>query len=137
MAFSTRAARAWAAARSRRGEDTVGAGGGGRTRPGREPGGRAGERRQRGGFGKRQLARALAEIAARRAVHAVSAGAEIDAVQVELQDLLFGERFLQALRVHQLLQLAGVGALGTEEHDFGSLLGDGGTAQQTAKIVFL
>ena len=48
----------------------------------------AGEQRR---FGKRQLPRRFAEIALRSLLDAVGAGAEIDAVEIKLEDLRLGE----------------------------------------------
>ena len=42
---------------------------------------------QHRGLGERHLARRLAEIALRRRLDAIGAGAEIDAVEIELEDL--------------------------------------------------
>ena len=56
-----------------------------------------------------QLRGGLVEIALRGGLDAVGAGAEIDPVQVELEDLLLGELGLQPDRQDQLLGLAPVG----------------------------
>ena len=52
------------------------------------------------------LARRLAEEAPRRRLHAVGAGAEIDAVEVELEDVALAQAHLQPQRQDQLLELA-------------------------------
>ena len=53
----------------------------------RKPRRRLDEAGQHRGFGERHLARRLAEIALRRRFDAIGAGAEIDAVEIELEDL--------------------------------------------------
>ena len=97
--------------------------------PGREDGRRAGQGRQHRGLGQGQIARAGAEIDMRRAIHAIGAAAQIDAVEIELQDLLLGQRFLQPRRVDQLGQLARHGALLVGVDDLGGLLADGRAAR--------
>src|SRR5438034_3563633 len=68
---------------------------------------RLGKRRQRGRFRDVQLRRVFAEVDLRGGLHTVGAGAEVDLVQVQLQDRVFGEvaldldgdaRFLQLTR---------------------------------------
>ena len=58
----------------------------------------------------------------------IGAGAEIDAVQVDLQQLVLGEAPLQPERQQRLLHLAAGGALRRQEQVLGELLGDGGAA---------
>ena len=65
----------------------------------------------------------LAEVAPRRRVDAIGAGAEIDAVEVELEDLVLGKAELQPEREDHLLHLALEGALRREEQVLGELLG--------------
>src|ERR1700689_4420462 len=91
----------------------------------RQPRRRLHETGQHGRFRQRQYARRLAEIALRRALDAIGAGTEIDAVEVEFENLRFGEFVLEPERQHDLLQLAGDGALLGEEQVLGELLGDG------------
>src|SRR6266851_5158605 len=55
---------------------------------------------------KRHLARRLVEIAVRGGVDAVGAGAEIDAVEVDLEQLVLGEFVLEPERQQRLLHLA-------------------------------
>ena len=64
----------------------------------------------------------------RRAVDAIGARAQIDAVEIELQDLFLGQRLFQLRRIHQLVDLAAKRALLVEEDDLDRLLGDGRAA---------
>ncbi len=64
----------------------------------------------------------------RRAVHAISAGAEIDAVEIELENLLLRQRLLELGRIQQLVELAVEGARLAEEDDLHRLLRDGRAA---------
>ncbi len=63
------------------------------------------------------------------AIDAVGAGAQIDAVQVELENLLLVQRFLQRRRVEQFHIFARIGALGIEKDDLRGLLRDGRAAR--------
>ena len=74
----------------------------------------------------------LAEIALRRCLHAIGAGAEIDAVEVEFENLVLGEFALEPECQQQFLQLAGEGALLRQEQVLRELLGDGGAALRNA-----
>ena len=76
----------------------------------------------------------LAEIALRRLFDAVGAGAEIDAVQIQLEDLRLGEFALQPQRQQHLLQLAMDGTLLSEKEIFRQLLRDGGGALRHAAM---
>ena len=58
-------------------------------------------------LGQRDEARRLAEIAARGGLDPVGAAAEIDAIEIELEDLLLGEALLQPHRIDHLFELAG------------------------------
>ncbi|MNI16380.1 hypothetical protein D3C73_697120 [compost metagenome] len=110
-------------------QNDVGAGGGalalGHRRIAR---GRLQKTRQQGGFADRQLVGALVEIALRGGFDAIGAGAEIDAVQVEGEDLLLGELHFQPHGQHQLLNLALHVLIGRQEQVLGQLLGDGRAA---------
>ena len=75
-----------------------------------------------------QLLGRLAEIAPRRRRDAEGAGAEIDAVEVDRQDLVLGELALEPERQHHLLDLALQCPFGPEEQVLGKLLGDGRAA---------
>ena len=74
---------------------------------------------------ERKLARAVAEEAARGGVDAIGAAAEIDAVEVELEDLVLGEFPLQRQCQHAFLDLAAKGPAVGEEDVPGQLLGNG------------
>ena len=76
-------------------------------------------------LGDRERRRAVPEEAARGGVDAVGAAAEIDAVQIEFEDLVLGEAPFERERQDRLAQLAGEGALVGEEDVAGELLGDG------------
>jgi hypothetical protein len=79
----------------------------------------AGEHR---GFWHRQPPCRFAEIALRRAFDAVSTGAEIDAVEIKLEDLRLGVFVLEPEREHDLLRFARDGALLGQEQILGELL---------------
>ena len=70
----------------------------------------------------------LAEEALRRRLDAEHAGAEIDAVEIEREDLVLRVARLQIEREHRLLRLALEGAAGIEEQVLGELLGQGRAA---------
>src|SRR2546423_1754920 len=60
----------------------------------------------------------------RSGVDPVGAGAEIDPVQVDFEDLVLCETVLEPERQQRLPDLAGEAALRSEEEHFGELLGD-------------
>ena len=91
----------------------------------------AGEQRR---FGERQLPRRLAEIALRRRLHPVGAGAEIDAVQIHFEDLRLAELVFEPERQHDFLQLAAERALLRQEQVLGELLRDGRAALRHAAV---
>jgi hypothetical protein len=62
-----------------------------------------------------EVLRGRREHAARHGVHAVDAAAQVDAVQVELQDLVLAEQLLQQHRQRRFLQLADVAAAVRQE----------------------
>jgi hypothetical protein len=74
----------------------------------------------------------LAEVALGRGLDAVGPGAEIDPVQIELEDLLLGEARLQPDRQDQLLGLPAIVLRRRQEEVAGELLGDGRAAAQRA-----
>ena len=88
----------------------------------RQPRRRFDEARQHRGLRDRDVLRRLAEIALRRGFDAIGAGAEIDAVEIELEDLVLGMLALQPERELHLLQLALQGALLGQEQVLGELL---------------
>ncbi len=100
----------------------------------REPRRRLDETRKHGGLGDLHLAGGLAEIALRRGIDAVGAGAEIDAVEIKLEDLVLAEFPLQPDRQHHFLQLAPDRALLGQEQVLGELLGEGRAALRDAAM---
>ena len=68
---------------------------------------------------------AVAEEAARRGIDAIGAATKIDAVEIQLEDLVLGELALQRQGQHRLLDLAGEGAVIGQEDVARQLLGDG------------
>ena len=81
----------------------------------------AGEHR---GLLQRDLPRAVAEIFLRGGLDPVGAGAEIDAVQVEFEDLILGIFVLEPEREDRFLNLARQRALLRQKQVLGELLGD-------------
>src|SRR3546814_14749519 len=77
---------------------------------------------------KRDARCRLAEVVARRCIDTISAGAEVDPVEVDGEDLVLGEAVLQPERQHDLLDLALQSAIRAEEEVLGKLLGEGGAA---------
>ena len=71
------------------------------------------------------IARRLVEIAPRRGLHAIGAGAEIDAVEIHLQDLVLGILVLQPKRQQHFLHLALQRAFRLQEQVLGELLRQG------------
>ena len=84
---------------------------------------------QHGSLGERYVTGRVLEVELRRRFGAVGAFAEIDQIEVALQNLVLGEPALQLNRPPQLDQLAPYGDLGTVGVDrAGKLLGNGGAA---------
>ena len=81
-----------------------------------------------GALSRRQILGGLTEIVFRRRFHAGTAAAQIDHVQVQLQDLALGVIFLKFQRPEDLLDLAVNGVLIFAGHVFQHLLSDGGAA---------
>ncbi len=77
-------------------------------RPRRERRGRANQSGDQRGFRQRQVLRRLPEQILRHRLHAVDAGAQINAVQVQLEDLRFRELRLEQQRDAGLFRLAAV-----------------------------
>jgi hypothetical protein len=71
--------------------------------------------REHGRLGSAQLREWLVEVGARRRGEAVRALAEVDLVQIQLEDLLLAQRVLDAQREQDLDDLARVGALVRQE----------------------
>ncbi len=89
----------------------------------------AGEHR---GFDQCYVARGFTEIALGRRFDAEGARAEINAVEVDLEDLVLAQLVLEPHRKHRFFELALVGTLRRQEGDFGELLGDCRTALDDA-----
>ena len=85
---------------------------------------------QRCAFGEVQLPGGLAEIATRSGFDPVEPGAEIDAVEIEFQDLVFAEILLNPLRHqgfnHLAMEAPVAAGKGVGKAVAGELLGDGG-----------
>src|SRR6266542_3619741 len=64
------------------------------------------EAREQRRLRNRHLPGRLAEVTLRRGLDAIRAGAEIDPVEVELEDLLLGKLALEPERQHDFLELA-------------------------------
>ena len=79
---------------------------------------------EHGCLGERQIARRLGEVPPRRGVDPVRAAAEVDPIEIDLEDLLLVEAGLDPERVERLLDLAQHAALGREEHELRQLLAD-------------
>ena len=83
--------------------------------PGRQAGRRLREPGDQRALGERQLLRRLAEQVPRHRLDAVDAGAEIDAIEIELEDLRLRQLRVDHQREHRLASLASVGPLVREE----------------------
>ena len=90
--------------------------------------GRLGQRREIGRFRGGELVHRLVEIEQRGGGDAVGAHAEIDLVEIKLEDSLLGERPLDLHRQQRFLDLARERHLVGEQEVLGDLLGDGGGA---------
>ncbi len=89
--------------------------------------GRADEPGQQGRLGQAELLDVVAEVGARRRLHAVGPPAEVHRVEVALEDLGLGVLLLELHGHHRFLHLAVQGALPGEVNVLHVLLGDGGT----------
>src|SRR6188768_934772 len=74
----------------------------------------------------------LAKVAERRSLDAVITLAEVDVVQICLQDRLLAELFFEAMREPGFTELAAVGARTIEHVGAHELLGDGARALHDA-----
>ncbi len=86
---------------------------------------RLGEGRKIGAIGKGKLVQSLVPIGLGCCRHAIGAHAEIDLVEVKLEDLLLGEGALDADGKDRLFQLPLNGLVAGKEEILGHLLGDG------------
>ncbi len=84
--------------------------------------GQAGEE---GRFGQGETGGALAEIDLGRRLHPICSLAEIDLVEVDVEDLLLAEQAVDPVGEDRLLEFAQIALLRREEEGFGHLLGDG------------
>ena len=98
------------------------------------PGRRLGQTGEERGLGDRQLVERLVEVVERRGGDAVGADAEIDLVEIELEDLVLGEGVLDAEREQRLLDLAAQRDLAAQEEVLGDLLGDGRSPDRPAIV---
>ena len=91
----------------------------------RRIGGRAlGQTRQQRRFRNRKLARGLVEVGLGRFADPPSPRAEVDLIQIQIQNLVFGEVTFDPPRQHHLAQLARETPLGAEQHLLDQLHGD-------------
>src|SRR5262249_1838918 len=87
-----------------------------------------GQARKQRAFLDRELLRRLAEIAARRHLDAPGAAAEINGIEIELENLRLAERLLAPRRHDHLANLALVGQVFADQEVLDDLLGDGRAA---------
>ena len=97
-------------------------------------GGVIGDGDDAGALRRAELPHVLVEVVPGRGLHAVAALAEIDIVEVELQDLLLGVLLLKLQGPEDLPDLAVDIGLAVLSHIFQGLLGDGGTAVGVALL---
>ena len=86
------------------------------------------EPRDERALGERQIVRRLAEQVLRHLLDAIRAGAEIDAVQVELENLRLGQAQFEQNRQYRFLRLASPRPCVGQEQGARELLGDGASA---------
>ena len=96
--------------------------------PRRQRGRRAGKSGDQGAFRKRQILRGLAEHALGHGLDAVDAGAEENAIEIQLEDLLLGQLPLDEDREHGFPRLAPVTSPVRQEQRSRELLRDGAAA---------
>ena len=94
------------------------------------PLGEAGEQRA---FADVEVLRGLAEIAARRHLDAPRAAAEIDRIEIKLEDIGLGEDAFDARGENDLAHLALVGDVVADQQVLRHLLGDGRAALRAAR----
>ena len=88
-------------------------------------------------LGQRHIAGAVAKIFLRRRFHAIGAGAEIHAVQIQFEDLVFRIFMLKPEREDRLLDLSRNGPLLGQKEVFGELLGQCRTALHHAAACYI
>ena len=96
-----------------------------------------GQRGEVSRFRDRQFVHRFVEIEERGGSHAVGAHAEIDLVEIELEDFLLGEGALYLHREQRFLDLAREGQLVREQEVLRDLLGDGGGALRATPAAVL
>ncbi len=94
--------------------------------------GRLGQPGEQGGLGEAQPGDRLAEEGARGRLHSEGAVAEVDLVQVHLEDAVLRVAPLELQREYRLLELALEALVRGEEEHLGELLGDGAAALHDA-----
>ncbi len=99
--------------------------------------GRLRQRREERRLGRGQRVERLVEVGLRRRRHAVGALAEIDLVQVQLEDALLAQRPLDPDRQQRLLDLAREADLVGQQHVLDHLLGDGRCADRPLALAAL
>ena len=82
--------------------------------------------------GKRQVLRRFAKIAARRHLDAPGAAAEIDGIDIELEDVVLAQRAFQPRRHDHLADFALIGDVVADQEVLHHLLGDGRAALRAA-----
>ena len=92
------------------------------------------QRGEVGGLGERELLERLGEVGLRRGGDAIGVLAEEDLVEVELEDLVLGERALEPGGEDDLLDLALAGAVAGQEEVLHHLLGDRRGAAQAPAV---
>ncbi len=98
-------------------------------------GGRFGQRGERRRLGQGDLGEGFGEIGLGGGGHAIGLLAEIDLVEIELEDPFLGERLLDAHGEDRLADLARKRPFVAEQHVLGELLGDGRGADGAAVVV--
>lgn len=93
-----------------------------------------GKRREIGGFGNGQFVERLVEIVERRGGDAIGTDAEIDLVQVELENLVLGEGLFETDRDQRLAELAVERDVGGQQEVLRDLLRDGRGADKAAVL---
>ena len=96
--------------------------------PGRQGVGSANQPGDEGALRQRQVLCALGEEPARQRLHTVDAGTQIDAVEIELENLILGELLLEEQRDHGFLRLPGDRSLIRQKERACELLRDGAAA---------
>ena len=96
--------------------------------------GRLGQDCEEGHFVQLELIDVLVEIGAARRLHAESAAAERDFVQIQLENLFLGQRILDTHRKDRLAHLAAIAELIGEQQVLRDLLGDRRGADRAAAV---